>query len=181
MLPIREHHELHKNDLIYSRTLTLFITELLKERIRYIERMCFLFVVVYHIIFVLLGIALYEIMFPFQLFFLLPTLYVIFTLGGTHLAQWFLKKNTKKERALPEINNLCDTVPIYFLPLYVMKLSINDKDVKQLGNLFNHKLTSSMKLADKTSWNEVGLVIGLLATRLCLLNMLKRVSIVTKQ
>lgn len=176
MLPIRAHHELHKNDLNYSRTLTLFITELLRERIRFIKRMCVLFVAVYHALFILLGIVFYEMMGFLYGALLLSALYITVTVGGTHLLERILRERTKKDRALPEITNLCDTVPICMLPLYAMKLYINDKDVKQLGGLFNHKLASSTKLVVGTSWNEVGLVIGLLATRLCLLNMLKDVS-----
>ncbi len=174
-MSLQELHNIHNVNLNYKRGMKLFIESILKDRIQYIQRMCLVFVVTYHLFFLFLAVILNE--YVPMVYVVVLFIHVAVTTIGTRLLQRMHIRKTMHEVDVPDIQSLGDSLFLCMLPLYVYRLKIDEKDIEKLGGLFSHKLAAGTKLKANTSWSDVGQKVAILAARLCLLKMFVRVTL----
>jgi hypothetical protein len=179
MLSLREHHDRHKDDFRYRNTLNLYITEILKERVQFIQRISLLMTVTAFSVIVFSTTVLLQYPLAIGVFTGICIISLI-SLSFLLTSVYFERKKKKQKTSaidiasLPELTSLTDSLIVALDPFRVVGLCVNEKEVTQLGGLMSCKLATSIKLKENTVWNEVGITVGLLATRLCLFKMFSR-------
>lgn len=161
---LRNLHKKHKETSKYTGTLRAYVNDLLRERILFIRRMSTLFMGIYIVLGFFLGMNSRDTVQPF--------IFIIWWLSTLMATVASVRKYFDFNKTEPaEISDLRQSILFSLDPMSVMRLEINKKDVEQLGGFMKHHLSDDIMLDGEPQWNEVGLNVGVLATRLCLLNM----------